>query len=116
MQPGSSALSAICFRYEVPQPPLDVTRGANEEILQFDFAKTPVTAAAQAVPTRQFTQGAFNRIALVHPVLECFGPLFLAPLLQKIMVQSPQSACDTLGRRERNALAAGSVGSRFSAT
>ena len=76
--------------YEAPQPSLDVTSRANEEVLQLDFRETPVTAAPQPVPTRQFTQGAFNPIAPVHPLLEGFAGLFLATLLQKLMVQSPQ--------------------------
>jgi hypothetical protein len=39
MQPGSSGLSPICFRDEVPQPPLDVTSRANEKVLQLGFAE-----------------------------------------------------------------------------
>ena len=79
-----------CFPDEEPQPPLDVASGADEEVLQFNFPETPVTAAAHAVPPRQLTQGAFNRVAPVHPLLEGFATLFLATLLQKFMVQSPR--------------------------
>jgi hypothetical protein len=67
-QPEGLGLRVLCFPNEEPQPPLDVASRADEEVLQFDFAETPLTAAAHAVPTRQFTQGAFNRVALVHPL------------------------------------------------
>ena len=91
-------MSAICFRDEVPQPPLDVTSRANEEVLQLDLAKAPVTAAAHAVPTRQFTQGAFNRITPVHPLLKGLAALFLATLLQKLMVLAHDEGAVLLAR------------------
>jgi hypothetical protein len=68
------------------------------------------------MPTRQFTDRAFNGVALMHLQLKGLGALFDPASLQKLVVQSPQSACDTVGRLERNALAVGSIGSRFSAT
>jgi hypothetical protein len=36
--------------------------------------------------TRQFTNGALNRVALMHALLKGFGGLFLSALLQKLMV------------------------------
>lgn len=38
----------------------------REHILQLDFAESPVTAGSQPVPTRQFTNRAFDGVALVH--------------------------------------------------
>jgi hypothetical protein len=80
-RPEGLGLRVLCFSNEEPQPPLDVASRANEEVLQFDFPETPVTAAAHPVPTRQFTQGALNCVAPVHPLLEGFATLFLATLL-----------------------------------
>jgi hypothetical protein len=85
-QPEGLGLRVLCFPNEAPQPPLDVASRADEEVLQFDFPETPVTAAPHPVPPRQFTQGAFNGVALVHPLLESFATLFLATLLQEFMV------------------------------
>ena len=64
----------------------DIQRSSNTDLLQPGLGKADVTAAAHAVPTREFTQGAFDRIAPVHPLLESFATLFLATLLQKFMV------------------------------
>jgi hypothetical protein len=41
------------------------------------------------VSTCEFTERAFDGVALAHPLLESFGTLFLAALLQKFMVCSP---------------------------
>jgi hypothetical protein len=69
-QPEGLGLRVLSFPDEEPQPPLDVASGADEKVLQFDFPKTPVTATAHTVSTREFTQGAFDRVAPVHPLLE----------------------------------------------
>ena len=47
----------------------------------------------------QLTQGAFNRIALVHPLLEGCAALFLATLLQKLMVLAHDEAAVLLAGR-----------------
>jgi hypothetical protein len=91
-------LSIISLGCEAPQPTFDVARRANEEVLQLDFAKAPVTAAAHAMPTRQFTEGAFNGITPVHLLLEGFATLFLATLLQKLMVLAHDEAAMLLAR------------------
>jgi hypothetical protein len=58
----------------------------REQVLQFDFRKTPVTTAPQTMPTRQFTKRAFDGVAPVHPLLKCLGALFDPALLQKLVV------------------------------
>jgi hypothetical protein len=50
------------------------------------------------MPTRQFTEGAFNGITPVHLLLEGFATLFLATLLQKLMVLAHDEAAMLLAR------------------
>jgi hypothetical protein len=45
-------------------------------------------------------QGAFDGVAPVHPLLESFGTLFLAPLLQKLVVLTHHEAAVLLSRRD----------------
>jgi hypothetical protein len=68
------------------QPSLHVASGANQQVLQFDFRKASITAAAQTMPTRQFTEGAFDGVALMHLLLKGLGALFGPTSLQKLMV------------------------------
>ena len=98
-QPEGLGFRVLCFPNEEPQPALDVASRADEEVLQFDFPETPVTAAAHPVPACQFTQGAFNRVALVHPLLEGFTTLFLATLLQEFMVLAHDDGAGLLAGR-----------------
>ena len=99
VQPKGVRLRRLGFPGEDSQPPLDVASRADEEVLQFNFPETPVTAAAHAVLTGQFTQGAFDRVAPVHPLLEGFATLFLATLLQKFMVLTHNEGATLLAGR-----------------
>ena len=52
-----------------------------QEVLEFNFDKAAITAAAQAMGACQFAHGSFDGIALVHAFFELRTVLLVSPLL-----------------------------------
>jgi len=76
----------FCFPREDTQPTLDVTGGADELDLQVELGFAAIARLAQAVRSHQFTLGALNSVARVHPLAKCVGLLLASALLQQGVV------------------------------